>query len=131
MFGVFRVKQDVLFDAYVEGRGGGHGTAVVWWAQWMYWVLLPFGALGLVALRRRRIPLYPLLVQFALAAFVAGLTFGITRYRAGAEVALVVMAASGVELVIEEVSRRLPRRSARATAPVSVGERPADPVSAS
>ena len=47
-----------------------------------YWVLLPAAVTGAVVLRRRRIPLYPL-VAFALTTTVAvAVTVGETRYRA-------------------------------------------------
>ena len=49
---------------------------------------------GLVILRRRRIaPIFPLLVQPATATLAAVLNSGITRYRAGAEVTIVLGAA--------------------------------------
>lgn len=96
---LYRVGDSIPADGYVEGRAGGEpgtGLALMREAIFAYYVLVAFGVAGLVVLRRRRVPVYPLLAQFALATFVAAITFGITRYRAGAEVALVLLAAVGM-----------------------------------
>jgi 4-amino-4-deoxy-L-arabinose transferase-like glycosyltransferase len=114
IWGVYRVHQQETLDWFVEGRGT---RTHVEWAQWSYWALLPFAALGVYALRRRRLPTSPLLAQFALVAFVAALTFGVTRYRAGAEVGLVIFAAAGVELLVSWVSARVRTRGGPAAHP--------------
>ena len=46
-------------------------------------------------MRRRRIPIFPLIAIALIATFAAAITFGVTRYRAPAEVALVLAAAIG------------------------------------
>ena len=86
---MYQVDQSIGLDGYIEGRAGGPPTVTsVWcerrsgatscWCCWRSWAV--------VILRRRRETLYPLLVQPLLATFTAATTFGITRYRAGAEV---------------------------------------------
>jgi 4-amino-4-deoxy-L-arabinose transferase-like glycosyltransferase len=120
IWGVYRVQQQEILDWYVEGRGT---HAQVQWAQWSYWALLPFAAVGVFAMRRRRIPTSPLLAQFALVAFVAALTFGVTRYRAGAEVALVIFAAAGIELIVSWVRARVRSRDE----PAAPGDEPVEP----
>lgn len=93
---LYRPGQSITLDGWVEGRTGGNpGTSfgIVREALWMYYVLTAAGIAGLVLLRRRRVPIFPLLVQPALATFAAATTIGITRYRAGAEISIVVAAA--------------------------------------
>ena len=92
LWGFFKPGQTTALDWWIEGRG----RAASWAGLFMYYALLPFAAVGLVWMRRRRIPIFPL-VAIALAATVAAAgTFGVTRYRAPAEVPLVVAAAVGM-----------------------------------
>jgi 4-amino-4-deoxy-L-arabinose transferase-like glycosyltransferase len=97
LWGVYRPEQSVSLDAYIEGRSGGPpGTSfrIVREALWMYYVLAGLAIGGIVYLRRRRMaPIYPLLIQPLTATLAAVLNSGITRYRAGAEVTLVLGAA--------------------------------------
>jgi hypothetical protein len=66
----------------------------------MYALLVPFAAFGVVLLRRRGVPVYPLLVMFAVATIVALIAFGFSRYRLAAEPVLVVLAAVAVEKLV-------------------------------
>jgi hypothetical protein len=59
-------------------------------------------------MRRRRIPILPLVALAVTATLAAASTFGVTRYRAPAEVALVVAAAIGIAAVWEHWRRRDP-----------------------
>jgi 4-amino-4-deoxy-L-arabinose transferase-like glycosyltransferase len=93
---LYRVDQSLVLDGYVEGREGGlpgNGFRLMREAVWSYYVLVGLGIAGCVILRRRRVPIYPLLAQPAIATFSALISFGITRYRTGFEVALVLVAA--------------------------------------
>jgi hypothetical protein len=62
----------------------------------MYYALVPFGIYGLVLLRRRRIPIIPMLAILAASTLAAAVTFGVTRYRAPSEVVIVCTAAIGI-----------------------------------
>lgn len=96
LWGVFRPEQSVGLDGMVEGRAGGvpgDGLQIAREAMWAYFVLLPAAAAGLVLLRRRRVQILPLLAQAFIVTVVAAMTFGLTRYRAGVEVSIVVLAA--------------------------------------
>ncbi len=62
----------------------------------MYYLLCALSVAGVLALRRQHRPLSPLLVPIILVTLVAMATNGQTRYRASAEVSLVVLAAIGV-----------------------------------
>lgn len=113
IWGVYRVRDQETLDWFVEGRGN---LQQVRWAQWFYWGLLPLAAVGLVVFRRRRVPASPLLAQFALAAVVAAISFGVTRYRAGAEVGLVIFAGVGVEAAARWSLRKVRDRTGRSPA---------------
>lgn len=100
---LYRVDQSIGLDGFVEGRSGGPpGTSMhlVREALWGYYVLMGLAIPGLVLLRRRGRAIYPLLVQPALVTFVAATTFGVTRYRAGAEITLVVCAAVSLGAIV-------------------------------
>jgi 4-amino-4-deoxy-L-arabinose transferase-like glycosyltransferase len=97
---VYRVQQGIELDGYIEGRSGGPpGSSLVFVraALWSYYALALLAIGGIVVLLRRKVPVYPLVAQLLLATFTAATTFGVTRYRAGAEVAIVVFAAVAVE----------------------------------
>ncbi len=103
---LFRPGQSLGLDGWVEGRSGGPpgtGFQTVREALWAYYVLMPLGIAGLVLLRRRGQKIYPLLAQPLLVTLVAASTFGITRYRAGAEVALVVAAAVTISVLFDRL----------------------------
>jgi hypothetical protein len=74
------------------------------WAGWlgtvMFWVLAPLAAFGTVALRRQGrswLDLLPLLMTFVVVTITAVLFYGLVRFRVPAEVALVVLAAAGID----------------------------------
>ncbi len=96
VWGVFRPEQSVVLDGLVEGRAGGPpggSLQLAREAMWSYFVLMPLAALGAVLLRRRRVQILPLFAQALIVTLVAAATFGLTRYRAGVEVSIVVLAA--------------------------------------
>lgn len=99
MWDVWRPKQSYDFNRFYERRGDDSTKA----AMAMYYVLLPLGIAGLVLLRRRRQPISPFVAIAAATTFAAAISFGITRYRVGADVALCVLA--GVTLSV--ISQRL------------------------
>lgn len=102
VWGVFRPEQSVALDGMVEGRAGGvpgDGLRIAREAMWAYFVLLPLAALGTVLLRRRRVQILPLFAQALIVTAVGSITFGLTRYRAGVEVSIVVLAAVAVSWI--------------------------------
>jgi len=62
----------------------------------MYYVLAVGTAFGCWVLRRRRIPISPILATIATVTFATAITFGQTRYRASAEPVLVLGAAVAI-----------------------------------
>ena len=97
---VFAARVGRVWDVYrpfqntelskIEGRTRWVSTL----GLWCYWALLPFAAGGLVALRRRRVSVLPLAIQAAGVTVTALYAYGVVRFRAPAEVAIVVLAGS-------------------------------------
>jgi 4-amino-4-deoxy-L-arabinose transferase-like glycosyltransferase len=87
-FGFFHPLQQVELDARVETRP--YHWALV--GLYMYYGLLALSVGGVIILRRRRIPVFPLLAIGLDAAISVALTFGQTRYRSTFEVSLVLLA---------------------------------------
>ncbi len=87
-FGFFHPLQQIKLDATVETRP--YHWAVV--GLYMYYGLLALSVGGVIILRRRRIPVFPLLAIGLDVAISVALTFGQTRYRSTFEVSLVLLA---------------------------------------
>jgi 4-amino-4-deoxy-L-arabinose transferase-like glycosyltransferase len=88
----------------------------------MYYVLALASVGGVVALRRRRVPVFPLLALVATVTVTVAVTFGQTRYRAAAEVAVVALAAVAIDAVL---SRRVARPPELASVAFEPDEQPA------
>lgn len=71
-----------------------------------YWALLPFAVYGAVVLRRRKVPISPLLGIALAVTITAAASFGVTRYRVPVEVPLVMFAAVGIDAAIGRLRRR-------------------------
>jgi len=95
-WGLFRPFQQATFE-----RSYGHGPPSVYqMAVFAYWALLPFAVAGAIRLRRRSLPVFPLLSFLLSVAVAVGITIGSVRYRAPAEVPIVVLAAVGVDALL-------------------------------
>jgi 4-amino-4-deoxy-L-arabinose transferase-like glycosyltransferase len=92
LWGLFRPIQtvDLMRD---EGRERAVGIA----GLVALYVTTAAGIVGAVILRRRRVPISPLVVPVIVATVSAMLAFGNPRYRAEADIALVVLAAVAVD----------------------------------
>ena len=76
--------------------------------------LLALSVVGVVALRRRRVPLTPLLAVIGAVALTVGFVYGTTRFRAPAEVALVLVGSVGIDAAIRRIGALVhDRRNAR------------------
>ena len=106
LFGVFRPGQTMDFDVLFERRVRSH----VGVGLWAHWAASAFAVAGAVILRRRRETLLPTLSLVAAAVLTAAVSFGITRYRVGADVAVLVLAAVAAGALVE---RCLPARTSR------------------
>ena len=88
LFGLFRPFQNADFDVFFERRIGSHVRV----GLWSHWALSMLAVGGAVVLWRRRLSPGPPAALIAAAALTAAVAFGITRYRSGADVAIVMLA---------------------------------------
>src|SRR6185312_10598771 len=73
------------------------------WAElglWSYYALLVLSLPAVVVMRRRRVPIYPLLFVLGDVVFSVALTLGQTRYRSPFEVCLALTGAVGADAVV-------------------------------
>ncbi len=100
-FGYWNPFQQTFLDNQWQEVPPSLGTRTSVWvydlALVSYWVLLVPALAGGIVLRRLRVPLYPLLAFFATVIITVATTFGETRYRAAAEVSIVILAAIGID----------------------------------
>lgn len=89
VWGVYRPLQQLHLDVYFEHRD----FRVAQLGYGMYWFLALAAVPGALTLRRRGVPITPFVAIVATVTLAAALTFGQTRYRTSAEVALVLLAA--------------------------------------
>ncbi len=94
-FSLYRPLQEVRLASEWDASPTWVGYA--WTA--MYWLLAPFAVAGAVLLRRRRVLLYPLFVEFVIVVVAAGTTFGLIRYRAAAEVPILILSSVALERI--------------------------------
>lgn len=97
MWDVYAPFQNAGLNEFYEGRGRFPSLAGLWY----YWALLPFGIYGAVVLYRRRVALSPILGLAAAVTLTAALSFGVTRYRIPADVGLVMLAAVGLDVLVQ------------------------------
>jgi len=88
-FGAFHPAMQVWLDYYVETRP--YHWALV--GLGMYYGLVALSVGGLVVLRRRRVPVFPLVAVGIDVAATVLVSFGQTRYRTAFEVSLVLLGA--------------------------------------
>jgi 4-amino-4-deoxy-L-arabinose transferase-like glycosyltransferase len=93
MWSFFKPGQTTAFEWALEGRG----RAPSWAALFSYYALLPFAGIGLIVMRRRELTIWPPVALAICVTIAAAVTFGLARYRAPAEVGLVLVAAVGLE----------------------------------
>ena len=114
-FGFWNPFQQVDLDASWEGGGVNSQGTYLPTAIWVYrlalfgfWLLLLPAVAGTVALRRRRVPVYPLLAFFAIVILTIAVTYGVSRDRAAVEIPLVLLASVGIAGIVASVRGRLP-----------------------
>ena len=95
-FELFRPQQQWEMEAFYEGRSLQVDRAGVL----MYYVVALLAIAGAVILRRRHGPWLVLLAPIVLVVFVSITAYGFTRFRVGAEPALIVLAAVTLDAAI-------------------------------
>jgi len=96
IWNVFRPWQNAKFDGLIEGRGLAQARV----ALFFFYAYMAAGIVGLVAMRRRRYPIWPYLVLVAVVTFTAAISFGIQRYRIPVDAVLPALAAAGIEWLL-------------------------------
>ena len=94
-------------------------SSVLWLQLVLYWLLLVPAVAGAALLRRRRVLLYPLLAFPITVVLSTAITFGDSRYRAPAEVTLVLLAALAIDVVTNHAKSGTSSRKARTKAKAS------------
>lgn len=102
VWSLYRPGQMIDFDTLLEGRDRRLAVA----GLFGFYALAPLAVGGAVALRRRAVPVYPLIAPFALVTLTAAAFYGITRFRISAEVPLVVLGAAGLVGLVRLVRDR-------------------------
>jgi 4-amino-4-deoxy-L-arabinose transferase-like glycosyltransferase len=94
--GVFRPIQQANLESFIEGREIWlTNLAVVTW-----YPLALLSIAGVVILRRRRRPVFPLIAMIITVLIGTAITLAVLRYRAGAEPAIAVLAAVALDATI-------------------------------
>jgi len=94
----------------IDAQWMGSWVGVTRVAMVSYWLLLAPAVGGLVVLRRRRIPLYPMLGFVVTVVVAVAPAIGDPRYRAAAEVPLVLLAAIGTDALLARRGAQPPGR---------------------
>ncbi len=115
MWGLYQPAAMAEADYLNEGRPRVPADA----AWWVHGAVLPLAVAGLVITWRRGLPVSPLVALIAAATFTAAINFGLTRYRAGADVALCILAAVALVALGRWVGRVASRPGGRP--PVATG----------
>lgn len=92
MWDLWRPEESVWLNDYFERRGEASSR----WAIYTWWALLAGAVGGAWSLRRRPALLVPFAAVAASTTAAAAVSFGITRYRTGLEVAAALLAAVAV-----------------------------------
>jgi len=101
VWGFYRPTQEVFFDEFFERRG--HWPS--WTGTWMYYALVPLSVFALVVMRHRRVPISPMLAIVIMVTLSAAISIGITRYRVGADVMLVILGGVAIDALWRQVRR--------------------------
>ena len=96
IFGLWKPVQQSDVDAHLEGRD----LWVTRIAQTTSYVFMALAAAGVVIMRRRRIPVLPLIGPLIAIFITITITFAQNRYRASVEPAIAILAAVAVEQMV-------------------------------
>lgn len=110
--GVWEPRYQVEIDVVEHRPPPVAGAGVTLW-----WLVLGLAAVGVAALRRAKIPSWPVLAPVVTMLIGVVSAFASTRYRASAEPAMVVLAAAGAVALLDRWFARAPRPAARPAPP--------------
>jgi len=113
-WGLFRPIQQIHLDR-IEGKELYFGAV----GLGMYYLLAIGTIAGLWIMRRRRMPLSPILATIATVTFATAITFGQTRYRAAAEPVLILAAAIAASALWDHLRNQHGERGTASAEPVA------------
>lgn len=102
MWDIYRPTQGTRLNDFFERRGLASSRA----GLWAYYGLAPFALVGIIGLRRRGMPISPHVAIALSVTLAAAMSFGITRYRTGAEVSICLLAAIGLDSALGSLRSR-------------------------
>jgi hypothetical protein len=88
---------DAGWEVKLRATGEGGNATIDWIGLAACWALMLLAVVGFVVLRRRRQPLFILIAPFVLVVLVSITSYGVLRFRAPADVALVILAAVALD----------------------------------
>ncbi len=95
MWDVYRPGQTLFLNAVLEGRTRAASRL----ALISTWLLMPLAIAGVIVLRRRRVPITPILAPAIVVTIAAAITYGVLRYRVSAEPGIVLAAAVSIDVL--------------------------------
>jgi 4-amino-4-deoxy-L-arabinose transferase-like glycosyltransferase len=98
---IWGVYQPFQMADFSEGEGRPRWASLTGWA--MFWPLVALGISGGALLRRRGVRLLPLIAPLVVVTLTAAAFYGLLRFRAPAEVSLVVLGGVGADTVLSRV----------------------------
>jgi 4-amino-4-deoxy-L-arabinose transferase-like glycosyltransferase len=114
---IYRPSQNIDLDALA-----GRNKRVAWWGEIVYWATIPFAIAGAFVLKRRGRQILPLVALVVLVTLAAAASYGEIRLRAGAEVALVLLAAAALTRLTGPLSPRGTRDDETDDGPSDTGD---------
>jgi 4-amino-4-deoxy-L-arabinose transferase-like glycosyltransferase len=100
--GLYQPVQEIEFDEAIHGQASWLGYLMLV----SYYANAGLAVVGLIVLRRRRVHIWPLVALPVIVLISVGTTFAQVRYRAPAEVVLVIGAAVALDALVAGRSRR-------------------------
>ena len=125
-WGWYRPAQNIQFDSQIETKPLNWGRM----GLIMLYSLEIASVFGIFVMRRRKIPVTPCAALIVNVVISTAITFGQSRYRSSAEVALVLMATAGFSGLWEIIERRRGRAAPGGDGTVDL-TKPIDPADSS
>jgi len=89
------------FQMATIARSEGRPRWVSLTGLWMYWALMPCAAAGVVALRRGKVAVLPIVTPAVIVVVVSATIYGLVRFRSPAEPCIVVLAAVSIDTLLD------------------------------
>jgi hypothetical protein len=105
---IYRPGQQIQLDTFGEGAS----RTVANLGLWGFRLFAVAGTAGAIVLRRRRVPVFPLLAPIVTVVITVLLLYSTTRFRAPADLSLAVLSAAAVDAAWNRLWRRQPSDAA-------------------